>query len=887
MQLDFLKKSYGPGDEVFANLELKTLANEVLKSHDLEAIISLSGNDFKTVKGKTDEQGQSKISFRLPHKLDSNEGMLNVRIGYNGQTESIARSIPILLNKIDLQFFPEGGDLIAGFETKIAFKAIDKFGKPADIQGVIVNGAGNQITDFESFHDGMGGFDFSPKPGEKYIAKITKPKGIEENYSLPEIQNRGFSINVKNDSQTDFLNLKINSTERENMTLVVRAADQIQFSRTVFSYEKFLKISTGDLPVGITQITLFDSNNIPRAERLVFVNADKNLNVNIKTDKEKYLPREKISLFVEVTDERGFGVPGQFSLAVADDKLLSYADDKQGHILSSLLLESELKGEIHEPNFYFEQDEKEPAKSRAIALDYLMLTQGWRRFDWEEVLMPPKFAEAKFKGEKAAIAGTVFNEQGKPDTGILVRLEELGLETQTDENGRFSFPDTDFLPNQYQLRVINGKRINFRYFSGLNSDLMLYSGDEKTPVLAPGAGYVSGKILDEETGENLIFATVMLRQNGRLIQGTNTDFDGFYSFQNIEPGEYELEASYTGYSRKNITKFPVKSDKQTALDLTMNSDGMLLESVVVTGLGSPKRKSRKKSAKKANTKLNKGTTLNEIVVTEYKVPVINQDKTTSGGTITAEQIKKLPTRDVSHLASAATGISVADEEDDIQIRDSRNDLNLVLVDGIRVMKEDQILQEEIEAELPMLEEIRAKDLKPKPRHFDAIYNLRSSSLPYNLAFADCARIKNTHQQRACAQAKLNEFIYSNLNYPKTALKNNVSGTVYVNVKIGKNGNVENAYLQQGIGSGCNEEALRIAKSLPDFAVSNTAVNILPRVIRIPIYFNPDGYSSELTTAGFYTPRKFYSPKYESKEAPEVREDFRETIYWNPSVKNGS
>ncbi|MEK7256343.1 MAG: hypothetical protein AAB316_16435, partial [Bacteroidota bacterium] len=124
---------------------------------------------------------------------------------------------------------------------------------------------------------------------------------------------------------------------------------------------------------------------------------------------------------VKVTDERGVPMPGQFSLAVADDNLLTFADDKQGHILSHLLLESELKGKVEEPNFYFEPKEKHPGKDERLALDYLMLTQGWRRVSWEGLMYEP-VALVEFDGERFVTNGEVVDKDGNPVPRFPVRI---------------------------------------------------------------------------------------------------------------------------------------------------------------------------------------------------------------------------------------------------------------------------------------------------------------------------------------------------------------------------------------------------------------------------------------------------------------------------------
>ncbi|MEK7256342.1 MAG: hypothetical protein AAB316_16430, partial [Bacteroidota bacterium] len=292
MELDFVRKAYGAGDQVEADLDLNTLANQPLANYAFTAAASLDGQQFLKTEGTTDAKGYARIRFSLPQKLETNDGLLNILIQHEGQTESISRSIPIVLNKIDLQFLPEGGELVAGIGSVVAFKAINEFGKPADVEGKIFNSKGQPVADFKSYHQGMGAFDFTPQPEETYSARLTKPEGIAENYPLPEALPRGFALKI-NPLQSDKLHVEINSTENEALHVALVSRGEIYFTQTLAPQagSHRLEIPTAALPIGVAQITLFDSREIPRAERLVFLNPHKQLKIAITTDKPKYLPR--------------------------------------------------------------------------------------------------------------------------------------------------------------------------------------------------------------------------------------------------------------------------------------------------------------------------------------------------------------------------------------------------------------------------------------------------------------------------------------------------------------------------------------------------------------------------------------------------------------------
>lgn len=471
MKLEFQRKAYGPSDQVIAKLDLNTLENMPLSDHEFDFVAQLNGQKLLGKKMSTDNTGNAYVKFDLPKDLKTNDGLVNVMINFEGKTESISRSIPITLGNIDLAFFPEGGDLVEGLESNIAFKAVDEFGKPADIEGVVKTKSGKVAAEFVSYHNGMGAFEFEPKIGEDYQVYITKPAGIKKAYKLPESLKRGWVLNIdENDNEN--LVVIVNSTEDEKMSLMCQVRGQDYFSReiNVTRGSNEVKVPLKKFPIGVAQITLFDSRDIERAERLVFVNKHKQMNIELTTNKEKYLPREKVEMTVKVTDERGLPIPANLSLAVADDKLLSFADDKSSNILSSLLLEQDVKGKVEEPKFYFDPKEEKADQ----ALDYLLMTDGWRRFKWEEVI-EEKLPAMAYQGELARVGGIVYDNAGKPIKGATITLKDgTNRKIKTDENGRYTIKNIDLYNPVYLLAAAPNLQNQNIYVSNYNQNYTTY-----------------------------------------------------------------------------------------------------------------------------------------------------------------------------------------------------------------------------------------------------------------------------------------------------------------------------------------------------------------------------------------------------------------------------
>ncbi len=163
-------------------------------------------------------------------------------------------------------------------------------------------------------------------------------------------------------------------------------------------------------------------------------------------------------------------------------------------------------------------------------------------------------------------------------------------------------------------------------------------------------GEIQGRVTDSMTGEGIPFANVTTTVGGALT-GAQTDFDGFYSIKPVTPGQYDVEISYVGY-QKNITQGVLASaDQITFLNIELVEESQVLE---------------------------------EVVVKAYKVPLLKADETSTGSTVTKEDIENLPTRNVQSIASTSSGVYQADEGDDVNVKGSRDDATVYFIDGIKV-----------------------------------------------------------------------------------------------------------------------------------------------------------------------------------------------------------
>lgn len=530
LKLDFEKEAYGPGDLVTAKLNVSNLRNEKLGNTGLDYSVSLSGNKILTTSTLTEQDGVAMIKFQLPDTLKTPDGLLNVIVKSNGVSESISRSIPIVLNKINLSLFPEGGQYVENVKSRIAFKSLNEFGKGADIVGVVVDKNNNQIIRFESLHMGMGSFEFTPIPGEKYSVLIEKPIGNKSLIPLPDPKKHDFVLNLKSKTQSS-IEWLIDAPTGGEAFLIGNAHGEIVFSEklSLSQGSNQFTTSTDKLPIGITVFTLFDSSGNARCERLVFLNKKKGLRISITSDKEKYLPREPVDLKIKTTDYSGNPIKAKVSLSVVDDKIISFADDKQDNLLSAILLSSEIKGEIQEPSFYFDTNEPKAEE----ALDHLLMTQGWRRSTWNEVLETKRiisYAPEKIKN----IGGTLHNEKGIGYSSEVTLLELSGrkriVRLKTTVDGHFIFKNIDpkvpvllltKKPGQIviQKNPVLSVSLNDKEGTVILSDIAI-EGEQSTPPIEAAKQVAD---MNEESGLDLSLGSDVTQLSEIIVTGMGVE----------------------------------------------------------------------------------------------------------------------------------------------------------------------------------------------------------------------------------------------------------------------------------------------------------------------------------------------------------------------------
>jgi len=280
---------------------------------------------------------------------------------------------------IQFNLFPEGGDLVSGIQCKLAFKAVNKSGEPIDVKGTLFED-NNPIIGFSSSHAGMGSFNFTPDINKKYIIRLSQPT-IDSSFVLPGILPSGMTMQLVS-LDTESIIFKVTQSpdlKQDSVYLRIQirgVPDNVSMAE--ISKDSLFEIPLSGLSQGIAEVTLFNSHLEPVAERLVYINQYRNLSIATELLKESYLTRGKVTLKISVKDEDGWPVSANLGVTVFDKIYQNSLDSS--NILSHIFFSSQLKGRIFNPSFYFNSK----IRNRDEALDLLMLTQGWRRYVWNE-----------------------------------------------------------------------------------------------------------------------------------------------------------------------------------------------------------------------------------------------------------------------------------------------------------------------------------------------------------------------------------------------------------------------------------------------------------------------------------------------------------------------
>lgn len=365
----------------------------------------------------------------------------------------------------DIQFFPEGGDLVNGLSSQLAFLAIDESGRGISVEGKIIDDQGKDIRKINTLEDGRNSIIFQPTAGRSYTAEVRYGKRSKQ-FEIPVALPEGYVMSVRN-KQGKNISVRVLSSAGKvdtDVFLIGQVRGRVYYkSKGVLSNRLLnFEIPRQLFPSGVLHLSLMDSDGKVYAERLCFVDQADALQLKVNPSKKNYGPRDEITLQFTVKDTEGRPVEGHFSLAVTDADQVEIPASARD-FRSYTLLESDLGGTIESPNRYL--DASNPKGERMM--DLLMLTNGWRRFTWQDVLKEEE-ADNPFFAQGFEVCGSIdpasVSKYKNTDLALVIVGPTGGFyKTQADEQGRFCFYDVNFLDSTFlsvQALLSNGQTAN-------------------------------------------------------------------------------------------------------------------------------------------------------------------------------------------------------------------------------------------------------------------------------------------------------------------------------------------------------------------------------------------------------------------------------------------
>lgn len=418
-----------------------------------------------------------KLNYQLPERISQAKLSFNITSEdtfFNTSTEDVySKTVIIDKDFLDVQFFPEGGDMVNGLLSTVGLKSLDYKGLGYKVSGSIKNTDGTVMTTFSINNLGMCTFKLLPEQGKNYYAEIYK-QDVVYTYPLPKAKASGSVLSVANLNDHIRLSLMHSATNLSSVRVKTASRGVVyhDFNMQLKDQKAIASIPKSALPDGIVKLSVYNPSNQVISERLYFNHrADKRLNLSLNGTRENYFQRDKTSLTLKL-DSLKLSNTTSISVLVLQKDKLEVSQQFKPNLLAQMLLNSELKGFIENPSSYFDVINADST----LDLDALMLTQGWRAYKYDKSV-PSTFY--KHKAEKGlTVTGTIgeyFNPLKRPkkalDLNMIVYDEPAAIYKQEiDSSGRYRFDlDDIYKPNtEVFMQVVDkkGKPINF----GINMD---------------------------------------------------------------------------------------------------------------------------------------------------------------------------------------------------------------------------------------------------------------------------------------------------------------------------------------------------------------------------------------------------------------------------------
>ena len=453
---------YLAGEDLWFKAYLIDASDRSLTNHSNNLHVELVSPDLKIILSSVIlcDGGLGNGDFQLPKNLSTGKYKIRAYTHYmrnfkdqlffsktimvvnlSDVNQVYADAVAHIQNTIEINYFPEGGSLVDSVASIVAFKATDDMGTGVDVTGELYASTGALVTSFTSAHLGMGKFSFEPVPGLSYYTVIKNKHGDMLKKEMPKSFPTGIAMSVSTNRDNGILvNFNTNAETLSNilgreLSITISARDRvlITYSFNMRSLNSYFILPTYDLPDGVTKLTLSGPDNLPLCERLVYIHNSESGRIAIETHKRIYYPRDSVILKLSLPDTAGWKQEAFLSLSAVESIFATPSSQFPATISSWFLLESDVRGPVEAPSYYFDPSNQ----NRIEDLDLLLCTQGWRDFKW-------KYDSTEYSPEKGfTVSGRVRKrltdvpmERARINIGIFSD-RPVFADVQADSSGKF------------------------------------------------------------------------------------------------------------------------------------------------------------------------------------------------------------------------------------------------------------------------------------------------------------------------------------------------------------------------------------------------------------------------------------------------------------------
>ncbi|MEI6141867.1 MAG: hypothetical protein WCP85_21530 [Mariniphaga sp.] len=426
--ITFSKPFFTPEQKESATIGLIDLDGKPVAGKKFEYQIINDNRELLSGKGKTDANGKGEIVLLTPSKQKGGEMLVSLGISSGNDQLNLVSKIPLSAEKVNINFFPEGGNLVPGIPQMVIYEATDQRGNPVSLKGEIIDDQGTSITTIATIQQGLGVFTIL-NDGKTHKLKITSEIGLNQVVQLPSPVPGSMSMTIKkNDGKSISILLgRSPGVTREKFMIAAISNGEITWASD-FELEQsgVLNVPLENFRTDIATVGVFSSTGSLLANRLIFAGKGQILNVVLSANKPVYNKGEEGQIIVKITDAEGKPVKAEIAASLSDAATLPASTACINALNYGLVKPLPFKDPLEKVN--------------KIALDYYLAANRLKGFDWNQVLSIDPAKTLNINAQSTRVSGRVIDSKDIPVPSALINLSNSSLQqfnARSNQRGEF------------------------------------------------------------------------------------------------------------------------------------------------------------------------------------------------------------------------------------------------------------------------------------------------------------------------------------------------------------------------------------------------------------------------------------------------------------------